>query len=139
MRKFIACLLCLVATGCQTTTPDQAVLAVMLHVPPHPRLAACLRVMDRDPSTQLLSELRAKGRAVFAGSECSKSGWNVLTASGKKAYFEDFGPFTRTSPWGASLRVHSHSNGMHSDVWLFKLRLVDGLWVVESEHVVSTA
>ena len=139
MRKFIVCLLFLAATGCQTAAPDQAILAVMLHVPPHPRLAACLKVSDADPSSALVSAIREKGRAVFPASDCSKSGWTVLTTSGKEAYFENYGAFTRTGPWSANLRVHSYSNPMHSDVWLYKLRLVDGLWVVESEHQVSIA
>ena len=139
MRKFIACLLCLVATGCRTTTPDQAILAIMLHDPPHPRLAVCLNVSDADPSAALVSALLENGRAVFPASDCSKRGWSVLTSSGKKAYFENYGLFTRTGLWSANLRVHSYSNPMHSDVWLYKLQLVDGLWVVESEHQVSMA
>jgi hypothetical protein len=74
MRKFIACLLCFIATGCRTATPDQAVLAVMLHVPPHPGLAVCLNVSDADPSAALVGALLEKGRAVFPASDCSKSG-----------------------------------------------------------------
>ena len=139
MRLFSSLLCLLLLTGCQSSVPEQAVLAIALHVPAHPRLASCIDISGANPSNDLISQLRAKGREVFLSSDCSQNGWSVVTKSGKRAYFESFGPFTRTSPWGASLRVHSYSNGMHSDVWLFKLRLSNGLWVVESEHQVSMA
>jgi len=139
MRRFSSLLCLLLLAGCQSSVPEQAVLAIALHVPAHPKLASCIDISGVNPSDDLINQLRAKGRKVFLSSDCSQNGWSVVAKSGERAYFESFGPFTRTSPWSASLRVHSYSNGMHSNVWLFKLRLSNGLWVVESEHQVSMA
>lgn len=139
MRRLATTVLFMILTSCAKPAPEDAALAVALHLPAHPRLAACVSIDGHDPSSGLIATLRKNGRDVFTASQCQKSGWNVLTPKGGQGEFVAYERFTRTSPWTGNLYMHAYSNGMHSDVYLFKLKLIRGTWIVTSEQEVSRA
>jgi hypothetical protein len=137
MKHFFGCSLLVALTTCQSSVPDQALVALLSSITLHPKLAACLDVAGHDPTPDVIQALRNRGVRVFPSSECSQRQWSVVASNNMDAQYVSVGPFTRTSPWEATLRVNFHSNPMASFVSLFDLRLKDGKWVLEQEYEIS--
>ena len=137
MRCIFVIAVTLLITGCQSAAPDQAAIAVILHSPPHPRLASCLSISGKDPSQEVLSALRKAGRRVDAKSTCSEVGWGVVTPAKDRAAFVSIDGFTRVVPWRATAELSTHSGPLSGSTWRVKLKRSGGAWVVVSTELVS--
>ena len=130
----IISLLLATSIGSATAIPDAVVVAIARDVGSAEKNSfICLTIAEKDPSRKLLSGIQAHVSGYIPGSKCvTRRGVPYVRGTDKRAMLMSILDFSTTGEGAATARISSHFGPLSGGTWSASLKLVNGVWSVES-------